>query len=127
MDVKLFKRVSKFKMSDSKAGLWACPKPPKFCLDFFSLTFGRIVLKFGNMVDLDVKFQNSKHRTLNLAPAGPKLFRSPALNNTNVYVIPYNKALSIIPDVPRGCALACHTPSLHKRLTISESIQISTP
>ena len=68
MDVKLCMRVSKFKMLDSKAGWWACPKPPKFSLDIFSLTTGRIVLKFGNMVDMDVKFQNSKCRTLKLTP-----------------------------------------------------------
>ena len=54
MDVKLCKRVSKFKMSASKAGRWACPKPTKFCLDYFSLTTKRIVLKFGDIVDMDV-------------------------------------------------------------------------
>ena len=37
-DVKFCNRVSKFKMSDSKAGLRACPKSPKFCPDYFSLT-----------------------------------------------------------------------------------------
>ena len=31
MDVKLCKRVPKFKMSDSKAGPRACPEPQKFC------------------------------------------------------------------------------------------------
>ena len=55
MDVKLCKRVSKFKMSASKAGRRACPKPPKFCLDYFSLTTKRIVLKFRDIVDMDVK------------------------------------------------------------------------
>ena len=38
MDVKLCNRVLKIKMSDSKAGLQACPKQPKICLDYFSLT-----------------------------------------------------------------------------------------
>ena len=46
IDVKLYKKVSKFKMLDSKAGPWACPKPPKYCLDYFSLTAGRIVHTF---------------------------------------------------------------------------------
>ena len=47
MDVKLCKRVfSKFKMLDSKAGPWACPKPLKFCPDNISLTTEEIVLNF---------------------------------------------------------------------------------
>ena len=46
MDVKLCKGVSKFRMSDSKAGQRACPKPQKFCLDYFSLTTDGIVLIF---------------------------------------------------------------------------------
>ena len=43
IDVKLCKRVSKFKMLGSKAGSWACPKPPNFVF-----TTGQIVLKFGD-------------------------------------------------------------------------------
>ena len=31
---------------------------PKFCTDDFSVTTGRISLKFGNMVDMDVKLCN---------------------------------------------------------------------
>ena len=46
IDVMLCKRVSKFKMSDSKAGPWACQKPPKFGPNYFSLTTGLIILKF---------------------------------------------------------------------------------
>ena len=46
MDVKLCKRVSKSKMSDSKAGPRACPKPPKFCQDYFLLTTEVIVVFF---------------------------------------------------------------------------------
>ena len=45
MIVKLCERVSKFKMMDSKADTWACPKPQKFCLDYISLTTEGIVLK----------------------------------------------------------------------------------
>ena len=34
---------------------------PKFCLDEFSVTAGRIVLKYGDKVDMDVPvFQNPK-------------------------------------------------------------------
>ena len=53
MDMKLCKRVSKFKMVDSKAPPEACQNPPKFCLDEFSVTTGKIVLKFGDMIDMD--------------------------------------------------------------------------
>ena len=50
MDVKLCKRVSKFKMSDSKAGLLARPKPPKICL-----TIGLSVeMFFFYMINIDV-------------------------------------------------------------------------
>ena len=35
MDVKLCKKVLKIKMSDSKAGLQACPKLPKFVWTIF--------------------------------------------------------------------------------------------
>ena len=42
----LCKRVSKFKMSDSKASPWACPKPLKLCLNYISLTLEGIVLNF---------------------------------------------------------------------------------
>ena len=45
MDVKLYNRVSKFKMSDSKTGTLAFPKPPKFCPHYFPLTKEVIVLK----------------------------------------------------------------------------------
>ena len=55
MDVKLCKRVSKFKMSDSKAGLLARPKPPKICPDYISLTIGLSVeMFFFDMIDIDV-------------------------------------------------------------------------
>ena len=43
MDEKLCKRISKFKMSDSKAGPWARPKQPKFCPDYLLLTSEVIV------------------------------------------------------------------------------------
>ena len=46
MDVKLLNMVLKLKMLDSKAGPRACPKQPKFCLDYFSLTTEGIVLIF---------------------------------------------------------------------------------
>ena len=49
-DVKLCNRVSEFKLSDSKAAPQACPKPPKFYPDYFSLTTERIVLKFFDMI-----------------------------------------------------------------------------
>ena len=45
MDLKLCNRVSKFKMLHSIAGQRACPKTPKFCLDYFSQNFQGIVLK----------------------------------------------------------------------------------
>ena len=43
-----------FKMSDSKAGPWACPKPPKFCSDYFSRITEGIVLKTIDMIDIDI-------------------------------------------------------------------------
>ena len=55
MDVKLCKMVSKFKMSDSKAGPRACPKPPKFC-PYFSLTTEVLVLIFFDMIIIDILF-----------------------------------------------------------------------
>ena len=75
MDVKLCNRVSKFKMSDSKAGPQAFPKLPKFCRDYFLLTTGRIVLKFGDMLDMDVKLCNrvSKFK-MSDSKAGPQAF-----------------------------------------------------
>ena len=54
MDVKLCSNVSKFKMFDSKAGPWACPKPPKFCPDYFSLTTEGIVLNFFDIIVIDI-------------------------------------------------------------------------
>ena len=55
--VKLCKRVSKFKMLGSKAGPLACPKSPKLCPDYFSLTTEVIVLKiFLDMINIDVYF-----------------------------------------------------------------------
>ena len=55
MDVKMCKRLSKFKMSDSKAGPLACPKTPKICADYISLTIGLIVEKFFfDMINIDV-------------------------------------------------------------------------
>ena len=56
MDMKLCKRVSKFKMADSRAPTGACRNPPIFCPDTFSITTGRIVLKFEDMTDIDIKF-----------------------------------------------------------------------
>ena len=50
MDVKLCKRVPKFKMSDSKAGPRACPEPQKFCSDYFSITTEGIV----DIIDIDI-------------------------------------------------------------------------
>ena len=52
MDMKLCNRVSKFKMSDSRAGLWAWPKPPELCTDFLSLTTEGIVVIFY-MIGID--------------------------------------------------------------------------
>ena len=52
MDVKLCKRVSKFRMSDFKAGPQACPKPLKFCPDYISLTSEGIVLIFFDMINI---------------------------------------------------------------------------
>ena len=51
MEVKLCNRVSKFKISDSKASPQACPKPPKFCPDYSSLTTEGIVLIFFDLID----------------------------------------------------------------------------
>ena len=38
MDVKLCNKVSKSKLLESKAGPWACPKPPNLCPDYCPLT-----------------------------------------------------------------------------------------
>ena len=46
MDVKLCKKVSKFKILDSKAGPGACPKPLKFCPENILLATEGIVLRF---------------------------------------------------------------------------------
>ena len=54
MDVKLCNRVSKFKMSDFKAGPRACPKPSKFCPDYFSQTTEVIVLIIFDMINIDI-------------------------------------------------------------------------
>ena len=51
MDVKLCKRVSKFKMSVSKAGPRACPKLPN---DYFSLTTEGIVLNIFDVINIDI-------------------------------------------------------------------------
>ena len=46
IDVKLCKKVKKFRMLYSVAGLWACPKPPNVHSDNFSLFDQGIVLNF---------------------------------------------------------------------------------
>ena len=48
--------------------------PPKFCLDEFLVTTGQIVLKFGYIVDLDVKLckRVSKFKMLD-SKAGPRV------------------------------------------------------
>ena len=57
MKVKLCKRVSKLKMLGSKASPLACPKPPKLCPDYFSLTTEVIVLNFFlDMINIDIYF-----------------------------------------------------------------------
>ena len=41
-------------MLDPMAGPLACPKSPKFCLDYFSLTTEWIVLIFFGMINIDI-------------------------------------------------------------------------
>ena len=43
-------------MADSKGPQGACRNQSKFCLDGFSVTTGQIVLKYGDMIDMDMKF-----------------------------------------------------------------------
>ena len=52
------KRVSNFKMADSKGPPEACQNP-KFCPDKLSITTGRIVLEFRDMTDMDIVLQES--------------------------------------------------------------------
>ena len=64
MDRHFCKRVSKFKLTNSMVPPWegggcgsgACRKPPKFCPDEFTVITCRIVLKFKDMIDMDMKF-----------------------------------------------------------------------
>ena len=37
-------KVSKFKISETRADSWMCPNPHKYCMDYFSETTGWIVL-----------------------------------------------------------------------------------
>ena len=60
MEVKLCNRVSNFKISDSKAGPQTCPKPPKFCPDYSSLTTEGIVLiffRYDRLLQESLKFE----------------------------------------------------------------------
>ena len=70
MDAQLCNRVLKFKTPDSKAGPRACSKQPKF-VRLRSVTTQQIVLKFGDVEDIDVKLCNrllkSKRSDLRLA------------------------------------------------------------
>ena len=54
MDVKLCKRVSKFKMSDYKAGSWASSKPLNFCPDYLTNHLRGIC--YFHMIDIDKEF-----------------------------------------------------------------------
>ena len=57
MDIKLCKRVSKFKMADSESPVRGIPKSI-LILEKFIVFFGRIVLKCLDMIDMDIKFCN---------------------------------------------------------------------
>ena len=72
MDVKLCNRVSKFQMSDSNAGTWACPKPLKCCPNYISTTPEGIVLGVPEHVP-PLHFMKG---FISLKP-----FRSPPLNH----------------------------------------------
>ena len=58
MDMKLCKRVSKFKMYDSKAGPWECPNQQFFVRTFLT-NLSRGCFDFFDMINIDIHLQES--------------------------------------------------------------------
>ena len=101
----------------------------------FSLPIGHIVLKFGDMIDMDMKFckrvSKFKRQTLRACPNLPQFYTDKFSVTTGWSVLKFwdmiDMDMKFCKMVSKGPPRNAPPYSLHKRPNISETLQIHPP